>query len=230
MSRANENPVCDSLIDRLVDGELDDNERQRLLARLELEPGGWRRCALAFLEAQEWTRTFSSASGEILALHSSDDPGETAIIPWRRRGPATQRSRWVGVLAVSVTLAFASGWLAGATTRPADSATAPIPKLAASEAPKLANAVKTMARERRKASDETDPEHPRRPVVPTPENSSWDAGPPLVLSNPVRKELERRGYRVEQRTGLMSMELEDGQSLAVPVDEVELRYVGNPIY
>jgi hypothetical protein len=41
------NPAEDRLLDRLVDGELGEVERRELLLRLESEPGGWRRCALA---------------------------------------------------------------------------------------------------------------------------------------------------------------------------------------
>lgn len=44
----------DMRFDRLVDGELSDAERRRVLAALDDEPGGWRRCAMAFLEAQAW--------------------------------------------------------------------------------------------------------------------------------------------------------------------------------
>src|SRR5688572_19989410 len=42
------------VLDRLVDGELSELERQELLSALDDEPAGWRRCALAFLEAQSW--------------------------------------------------------------------------------------------------------------------------------------------------------------------------------
>ena len=41
-------------MDRLVDGEVAEPERRALLSRLERMPDGWRRCALAFLEAQAW--------------------------------------------------------------------------------------------------------------------------------------------------------------------------------
>ena len=44
----------DVLFDRLVDGELSAAERRELLASLDGRPTGWRRCALAFLEAQTW--------------------------------------------------------------------------------------------------------------------------------------------------------------------------------
>ena len=46
----------DIRFDRLVDGELSAEEYRTLLAALDDEPGGWRRCALAFLEAQSLGR------------------------------------------------------------------------------------------------------------------------------------------------------------------------------
>lgn len=48
------------LLDRLIDGELSPEARRDLLLRLEHETGGWRRCALAFLEAQSWGQDFRS--------------------------------------------------------------------------------------------------------------------------------------------------------------------------
>jgi hypothetical protein len=50
----------DSRFDRLVDGALPATDYKTLLASLEDEPGGWRRCAMAFLEAQAWGREFSA--------------------------------------------------------------------------------------------------------------------------------------------------------------------------
>ena len=41
-------------VDLLVDGEMDEADRRALLLQLEHEPDGWRRCAMAFLEAQCW--------------------------------------------------------------------------------------------------------------------------------------------------------------------------------
>ena len=54
------------VLDRLVDGELSQAERRALLAALDDEPGGWRRCALAFLEAQSWRWQLAKLSTEPL--------------------------------------------------------------------------------------------------------------------------------------------------------------------
>ena len=51
-----------SQIDLLVDGELPAEARRALLSRLDASPDGWRRCALAFLEAQAWRESFAGAA------------------------------------------------------------------------------------------------------------------------------------------------------------------------
>lgn len=53
-----------ALLDRLVDGELREEEYRKVLRDLESQPDGWRRCALAFLEAQAWGREFRSLRNE----------------------------------------------------------------------------------------------------------------------------------------------------------------------
>jgi hypothetical protein len=50
----------DARFDRLVDGDLNAEEYRALLASLDDEPGGWRRCALAFLEAQALRQEFNA--------------------------------------------------------------------------------------------------------------------------------------------------------------------------
>jgi len=49
-------------LDLLVDGQLDEAQRRALLSSLEERPDGWRRCALAFLEAQCWQEALGSGA------------------------------------------------------------------------------------------------------------------------------------------------------------------------
>src|SRR5262245_63838523 len=51
MNRQDESSMGTRL-ERLVDGEMSPEEYRALLASLDEEPGLWRQCALAFLEAQ----------------------------------------------------------------------------------------------------------------------------------------------------------------------------------
>jgi hypothetical protein len=71
-------------LDRLVDGELNDDDRRETLLRLEREPEGWRLCALAFLEAQCWkqelglmTRRREPAERELDMVASAVRPGSS---------------------------------------------------------------------------------------------------------------------------------------------------------
>lgn len=50
-------------LDRLVDGELSTAEYRRVLAALEQQPSAWRQCAEAFLQAQAWQRDFGELRG-----------------------------------------------------------------------------------------------------------------------------------------------------------------------
>src|SRR5579885_2725172 len=59
------------LLDLLADGELAEADRRQLLQRFESDPAGWRRCALALLEAQEWRRQVGAAARREPELQTS---------------------------------------------------------------------------------------------------------------------------------------------------------------
>jgi hypothetical protein len=61
----------DQWIDQLVDGELSGDSRRQLLVALDSHPDGWRRCALAFVEAQTWR----SEMRRIVEPVAKDQPG-----------------------------------------------------------------------------------------------------------------------------------------------------------
>ncbi len=104
----------DALIDRLVDGELDDEGRRALLRRLDASPDGWRRCALAFLEAREWQSALGSAARP--AARSAP------IAPRRSRRFLSVVSR-----AAAVALVFALGMSAAPRREPSPPLRRPSP-------------------------------------------------------------------------------------------------------
>jgi len=115
-------------LDLLVDGELDEPDRRTLLQRLEQQPDGWRRCALAFLEAQSWHRELRGIFEEIDSETSATvdrvitagtaeqasggtpaGTGETPVVPvWSagRRGHRVPRSSTVLAMAASFIVAL----------------------------------------------------------------------------------------------------------------------------
>jgi anti-sigma factor RsiW len=83
----------DALFDRLVDGELTGEERRRLLESLDTRPEGWRRCALAFLEAQSWREELGQVAR---AAHPLDDsPEKPTVTPSTSVSSQPKTSRWI---------------------------------------------------------------------------------------------------------------------------------------
>jgi hypothetical protein len=197
----------DRLIDRLVDGELPEPGRRALLARLDAAPDGWRRCALAFLEAQCWRE----ALGPVAA-----PAGAVARAAGRAVGPppAPARLRWLAATAAGMLAAFALGW----SVRGGDPAGSPPAPLARPGNPPAAPGAVVIAAA---GASEGPPAAPA-PPGPAPE--------PRPFTESVVRAWESRGYRVERGARLVSMELPDGRRLAVPVDEVRLRFVGDRTY
>ena len=77
------------VLDRLIDGELDESQRRDLLRSLDHRPDGWRQCALAFLEAQSWGQTLKGLRGQGTGVRGQGG---------RDRGQenASQREGWLG--------------------------------------------------------------------------------------------------------------------------------------
>jgi len=246
--------VSDSLIDQLVDGELDEATRQRLLAQLDTEPGGWRRCALAFLEAQAWSQAMNSSQGwASQTTLSMDDRSSSLAQPSKlpqplvpplpsnvpKKGLGTERTiRKPALLAASLLFAFALGWLArtGAPSR----STAPSME---NQANNHTQPVPLHERSTRVASDSP---HSRPSIVnqgeedatPLMRNDSvaqtdvgeWEfASTPAQLNSIVRL-LERQGFQADRQQRLLPVELNNGERYGLPVEDVRFRYVGHPTY
>jgi hypothetical protein len=206
--RQTPSPADDRFLNRLVDGELSDVERRDLLLRFENEPDGWRRCALAFLEDQNWRETFgplaATAPATARPVIVPDNPG-------RKLGSWRPAARLTG-LAASLVLAFALGW----ALRSEPAQTAPDARVAK-------GAISL-------------PATPPEPPQPAPTRfATQEARPSKPAESPtpfdaVVKSWEHRGYRAETQKRLVSMELKDGRKLDLPVHEVRLRYVGGRTY
>ncbi len=104
------------VMDRLIDGELTDAEERAVIARLNQTPDGWRRCALAMLEARCWQRAARHVqglfdSGQSSAPTSASRASQSSrCVPWRAGSSEQPRSmRWPGILALCAALLLALG-------------------------------------------------------------------------------------------------------------------------
>jgi hypothetical protein len=88
-------------LDRLVDGSLPPSEYRAFLASLDEEPGAWRKCALAFLEAQ----ALSQELGSLVPA---------APTPVKSVSPTNQRASWKNAaLALAMAASFAGALAVG---------------------------------------------------------------------------------------------------------------------
>jgi hypothetical protein len=226
-SQINDDDV--QLIDRLVDGELDDNARRELLSSLDFTSDGWRRLALAFVEAQTWRDDL----GELFHASSEPAPAPALAATERRVSP-----RWTIAIAMAASFAVAFGL-------------ALLFRGDASPALKNDSVVATPT------TDTDEVEHDRinelrepKPSVPRVEELAADDEPidlPVVfvgdnegdpwerVSEPampprVRRMLERLGHRVQCRRRLVPIDLPTGERVVVPVEQVEVELRGQGAY
>jgi hypothetical protein len=203
----------DGLLDRLVDGELSPLEQRELLSQLDDEPNGWRRLALAFVEAQAWRREFAALSA------STAQPSSRLVGTF---GPSAKHtSRWLLTLAASLALAFGLGLVVRG----------PTPALAPD------NGVVTAASQGafpqpfdRELVRMVDGQTVDLPIFEAAQVSpDWVRSRPNLVPPPVRHELERSGHRVQQRRVFVPLILENGRPAVVPIDEAEVQFVGERV-
>ena len=181
------------MIDRLVDGELDEADRAAVLRALDGEPDGWKRCAMAFLEAQAW-RAAVAADGAV---------GTTL----QRHAPSAWRpGRQLMALAAAVAVAFCVGFVSRGPGSISEQ--------------RHFDGGRTVAQRSQHDGPATDQSRPAEVAV--------RSGP--SIPDDLRLRMERQGYRVEGDRKIVPVALGDGRKVAVPVDQVSLRYVGQMIH
>jgi hypothetical protein len=233
----------DQRFDLLVDGELNEAARRELLSRLDEEPGGWRRCALAFLEAQSWRHVFGAIAGE----PSVGLPPRRPARRFRFGGPAgTLLAMAASFMAALVLGGLVQGIrnpvIPGGVTgpearvdRPAAGAQADKTGLAENSPPDLPGKPES-ALPKVRLVRLPGPDGPAGegqiiwlPVVEGDQLSEdWLKSLPTPMSPELLEQLQQAGMRVEQRRRLLPWRMKDGRRLVVPVDEVDLHYVGSP--
>ena len=250
MKQHDEDARGDSLLfDRIVDGGMTPDELRAAVEQLEREPDGWKRCALAFLEAQalnESLRALGQAEkqgpdGPVLALHPAAAARGGHHLGWLRGVAA----------AVIVGISFGAGWM----SHPAQvgsprqdslargSAGTPLPQLSEGGPSGRASATSSAAEEER-GLPPAEPSEAIRTVATIrfgPEGSpsevpvlagpglteDWLAHQPPPVSEHGQVVLARQGYQVEQRRQFYTAVLADGRRVAIPVDHVQIQYTGN---
>jgi hypothetical protein len=220
------------LLDRLVDGELASAERRRLLESFDRDPEGWRRCALAFLEAQSWREELgqiASASPE-----TATEKMASSAVRSGRKSQWTSGIQWLA-LAASLLLAFGLGWIqrehavpvAGTTSSPTEQIANVSPQANQSQ-----NVAKTGDALTLFAPDETG--HIQTVRVPLVDASTLDKQYGMRfqtgLPDTLRDQLKNRGYTVQSKRQFAPLWLENGQPMIVPVEDTKIVPVNEKLY
>lgn len=239
------------LLDKLVDGELTSIEQRDLLLRLDEEPHAWRRLALAFLESRTWQRELSACASAAAGLSSVADAKSGVIAASSPVARAPQRPvvkpprrKWSALTAIaaSVCVVFGLGFACGSLRPDAGS-----PTVVATKLPTLDSALPVVSIvDPAPADTEPDPETIRvylagdtpdtyrevdLPIVETnDDDSTLLASQPPFVPEQVRRTLERMGHEVQEERHLIPLQLPDGREGVVPVDDVQVRFVGQKSY
>lgn len=196
----------DMQFDRLVDGELDEQERRALLTSLDNEPDGWRRCALAFLESQCWKESFPALR------EPSRRPSPTVVVPTMRKSPWQHHAKTLLAMAACFLVAFYVGSLFHETGG----------ELPISDAPRQVAATTGNAPTGRSLQL---PTADRVPLDPP-----WLQNLPPAVPEDVMQAFHRTGHQVDQQREFVPVSTQDGRHVVVPVDHINVRYVGNGPY
>jgi hypothetical protein len=219
--------IC--VLDRLVDGELSQDQRRELLAALDDEPGAWRRCALAFLEVQSWRWQLSRLAVEPLVAQTS-----ASSAPMTARN--NRRSLWGMCLAIAASLLVAFGL--GVRYQSAG----PLPQAnnVADSTPQFDDAdEQAQLAQSDWAEDESDAEGGETIALTLAEGDDGEREIQLPVTNadddeqewaldesalPARllRSLQQAGLEVNRQQRYMPIDLSDGRRLIVPIEEIEI--------
>jgi hypothetical protein len=221
-------------LDRLVDGELTEEDRKALLGALDDEPGAWRRCALAFLEAHSWHGHFRALREE--HSQTKEAPARVTLTPTPQPRKPSRFFELCLAMAASLMMAFGVGIWVRSMWKPPGSQPFNIVKDNRMPAPYARSTVVDSHSpwQRMTLDDPTTPE-PDNIQVPFQEGQKltedWLRQNRSALPDDVRQTLERSGHRVIQsQPQLVPFPLNDGRRLLVPVEQMEVQPGNRPAY
>lgn len=231
----------DQLLEMLVDGELDEAQRRELLLRLDREPDGWRRCALSFLEVQSLREAMPALAGR------PTPNGQRTMSPVGRRPWSGGRGGTLLAMAASFLLALGLGTLlrdfaAHRGSSPSDGN--PLVATQQQDRPGPSRSEERRALQPDRSSQSWQlvnlgvsggPDGAERSIqLPACQRDTldeqWLNSFPQAVPRDVRRALQRTGHRVDESRQFLPLRLRDGRRLIVPVDQVDVHYVGNQPY
>jgi hypothetical protein len=209
----------ETMFDRLVDGELSEAERRRLLASLDERPDDWRKCALAFLEAQSWKGDL----GQLVRESAPAPHGDLSATPAPLSRELLRHALpWLAI-AASVIVAFTLGLMQRDVEHPIAAVPPEIPSAQATSDP---DALTLWVR------DDRGQAQPLR--VPLVDAGTIDRELGVTFQSAIpagtRERLQQRGYDLQSKRRYAPLWLENGRPMIVPVEDTKIVPVGQNVY
>lgn len=237
-------------LDRMVDGELTDEEQRLLLSRVEASPDEWKRLALAYVEAQTWQNTFRQTVPDASTVPS---PSSVDMDTRPQNADSSERDRKLVPLLMTVTVAVLllsvgvglGSWLSdrGATSGEGEFAGVdePTPSVEAVD-PEAVPTFETVVVNDEPAPDGPEVVNPSVVQFVVHDGRSDDA---QLVSVPFRDEsvpldevfntaetsvpadlrdvLQKTGHEIVEEQGFLPVALPDGRQVVFPVNQVRVR-------
>jgi hypothetical protein len=234
MSTSLKTPDGDARFDRLVDGALTAAEYKIFVAALDEEPGGWRRCAMVFLEAQAWRKEFAAIRRAEQDVPFVPPPAEVTGAHARRNWFAAGS---VLCAAASLVLAFGLGIFTHGLLTPRSMdriATSPSSKAAVTpEVSPTAPPEKDGIDHVRLVIDRGAGLSPQEIVVSLQDaaelGSNYVSAEPAI-SDRVLRSLRLRGHKIDRQQEYIPIDLQDGRHVILPVEEYRITPVSSKSY
>ena len=205
-----------AMLEQLACGELDDAKRSAVLSWLEKDPRRWRICGLAFLEAQSW----SEAMGDWPTA-----PNEQVTIRLAAAAPSPDPRRRSVTALVSAACLLAAFVLGAMWDDVAGQGVAPLQaardfdhgfsnNATSLDQPVLASLTVQQGSAYGPASSI------QIPVVPRGAASESEAPSLNAIPEYIRRQWERRGFKLTAERRYLFANLSNGQPIVVPIDQV----------
>jgi hypothetical protein len=237
-------------IQRCIDGELPEAAQQELLSELDGTPDGWKQLALAFVERQVWMQACTTLASD--AECGASKP-QTKNRSTTKNHSASFRWTAVAGLLVALGVGFSTGHRFGRRpsegllvrqtdgTSSSAEAASPSVAIADSDSSGATSPRIISGRPTRAIPVSNRPLYPASGMLELPVSDSSEQSlqipvyerstlpdasrvNPAMLTEEQQRRLERLGYRLDRRQQLITVPLEDGSQIVVPVETLGVRY------